>query len=298
MILEARGIVKAFNKKEILHSINFQVESGKAMGFLGRNGAGKTTTFRCLMNVFNQDSGEFLLDGKPIDLKKHRIGYLPEERGMYGKITVKDQLMYFSMLKGADKKEAEQEALYWISYFNLDEYKNKKLETLSKGNQQKIQIAQAFLNDPDIIILDEPFSGLDPVNAQVFKDTIRSMVDKGKLVIFSSHQMAYVEEMCDQIILINKGEIIVSGDLEAIKKEEGGHKIALETNDDASTESFLKTIDAVYSKRAQRYIIEKHPKYTYQQMMTILVDKLNSIISIGQYRPSLQDIFVSKAGGE
>ena len=173
MILDVKGIRKTFDKTEILHGISFTVQSGKAMGFLGRNGAGKTTTFRCLMNVFKQTEGEFLLDGKPFDVNQNHIGYLPEERGMYAKVSLKDQLAYFAKLKGADNKKAAEEAEYWIDYFGLKEYTNKKLETLSKGNQQKIQIAQAFINDPAIIILDEPFSGLDPVNAQIFKDAIK-----------------------------------------------------------------------------------------------------------------------------
>ena len=216
MRLEVRGIKKSFGDKEVLHGVSFEVMSGRAMGFLGRNGAGKSTTIRCLMDVFHQDEGGFYMDGAPLDIKQHRVGYLPEERGMYQKHTVMEQLCYFARLRGATKQAAEQSASEWVDYFGLGEYKNKKLETLSKGNQQKIQIAQCFLNEPDILILDEPFSGLDPVNAQVFKDAISRFVREGRLVIFSSHQMGYVEEVCDDITLIHSGDILLSGNLDDI----------------------------------------------------------------------------------
>ena len=227
MRLEVRGIKKSFGDKEVLHGVSFEVMSGRAMGFLGRNGAGKSTTIRCLMDVFHQDEGGFFMDGAPLDIKKHRVGYLPEERGMYQKHTVMEQLCYFARLRGASKQAAERSAGEWVDYFGLGEYKNKKLETLSKGNQQKIQIAQCFLNDPDILILDEPFSGLDPVNAQVFKNAITQFVEQGKLVIFSSHQMGYVEEVCDDVTLIHEGSIRLTGDLDQIKREMGENLLLL-----------------------------------------------------------------------
>lgn len=236
MKLEVQNIKKSFGEREILHGVSFTVESGRAMGFLGRNGAGKSTTIRCLMDVFHQDEGGFFMDGAKLDIKKHRVGYLPEERGMYQKHTVMEQLTYFARLRGADRKAAEKSANDWVDYFGLGEYKKKKLETLSKGNQQKIQIAQCFLNEPDILILDEPFSGLDPVNAQVFKDAISRFVREGRLVIFSSHQMGYVEEVCDDITLIHGGEILLTGDLDAIKREMGEGKLQLRIEGMADSE--------------------------------------------------------------
>ena len=301
MLLEVKGIKKSFDKTEILHGINFLVHSGKAMGFLGRNGAGKTTTFRCLMNVFKQTEGVFLLDGKPFDASCNHIGYLPEERGMYAKVTLKDQLVYFAKLKGANRKKAVKEAEYWIDYFGLKEYTNKKLETLSKGNQQKIQIAQAFINDPDIIILDEPFSGLDPVNAQIFKDAIKETVAKGKLVIFSSHQMAYVEEICQEITLIDHGHIIITGDLEEIKKQEGKNKLTLRLHaeDEAAVEDILQNKLALPYKRIdEAYLIEHDERYTSKEILQEILNHVQEIVFFGQYRPSLQDIFVDKVGGD
>lgn len=296
MILEIHQIRKSFSGREILHGIDFQVKSGRAMGFLGRNGAGKSTTFRCLMQVFHQDSGEFLLDGKPFDLREHRIGYLPEERGMYAKIGVKAQLVYFARLKGASGQEAEKDAKYWIHYFDLDEYADKKLETLSKGNQQKIQIAQAFLHDPDMIILDEPFSGLDPVNAQIFKDIIRDFVARGKLVIFSSHQMAYVEEMCDDIALIDRGTLLLSGDLEKIRAQKGAGRYYVEYR--TETAELLRDLfvraGVRFTDKGNRLITEHRP----EELKTILADHFDKILSCGVYRPTLQEIFIEEAGGE
>lgn len=301
MLLEVKGIKKSFDKTEILHGINFNVNSGKTMGFLGRNGAGKTTTFRCLMNVFKQNEGEFLLDGKPFNPSLNRIGYLPEERGMYAKVTLKDQLVYFAKLKGANNKVANNEADYWINYFGLKDYSNKKLETLSKGNQQKIQIAQSFINNPDIIILDEPFSGLDPVNAQIFKDAIKEEVSKGKLVIFSSHQMAYVEEMCDEITLIDSGNIIITGDLEEIKKKEGENKVLIKINpgDASNLENILNNkFNLEYKNIKDEYLISSDNNINSKTIIQELLNNSIDIVSFGQYRPSLQDIFVNKVGGK
>lgn len=294
MILEMNQIRKSFGGREVLHGISFQVRSGRAMGFLGRNGAGKSTTFRCLMEVFHQDSGNFLLDGKPFNLREHRIGYLPEERGMYAKTGVKDQLMYFGRLKGASRGEAEQDASFWIHYFELDEYADKKLETLSKGNQQKIQIAQAFLHDPDIIILDEPFSGLDPINAQVFKNVIREFVGRGKLVIFSSHQMAYVEELCDDIALINSGNLLLYGDLEQIREEKGANRWYIDCGPDCGR-TIGKDLTAAgirWKEKDGRLVTERKS----EELKIILSKYFDAIRSCGLYRPTLQDIFIEEAG--
>lgn len=294
MQLDIRNIRKSFEGREVLHSLSFSVSSGRAMGFLGRNGAGKSTTFRCLMQVFRQDSGEFLIDGAPLDPARHRIGYLPEERGMYGKTTLADQLEYFACLKGSRRKAARRDALDWIHYFGLDDYANKRLETLSKGNQQKIQIAQAFLADPDIIVLDEPFSGLDPVNAQVFKEAIRHMVSLGKLVIFSSHQMAYVEEMCDDITVIDRGHIVTSGPLEAIKASAGRGLYAIEATPGA--EDAIATAIAAAGREATRHgglvLTPRDDAF----LRSFVSEHFERIASAGDWRPSMQEIFIDLTG--
>lgn len=302
MKLEIRALKKSFGAKEILHGIGFEVVSGRAMGFLGRNGAGKTTTLRCIMDVFKQDSGEIFLDGRPINLKENRIGYLPEERGMYQKQGVLDQLSYFAELRGASSKEARASAKYWLEYFSLSEYQNKKLETLSKGNQQKVQITQAFLNDPEILILDEPFSGLDPVNSRVFKDAIRDFVFKGKLVIFSSHQMGYVEEICDDVTLIHEGEIILSGNLNQIKRERGENKLflspALPWKQGAEDRLRAAFPGLEIKPSSEGMILNTGTRYTQKDLFSYLVQNGLEVERFSLYTPSLNDIFIALAGGE
>lgn len=295
MRLEIKNVNKSFSGKHVLHDVSFTVESGKAMGFLGRNGAGKTTTIKSLMGVFKQDSGEFIVDGKPFSRKDYKVGYLPEERGMYSKISIIDQLTYFGELKGMNKKEAKKSAHDWIVKLELGDYENKTLDTLSKGNQQKIQIAQAIIDDPDILILDEPFSGLDPVNAQVLKDIIRDFINRDKLVIFSSHQMGYVEEFCDDIAIIKNGEIILTGDLKEIKKSLRKNRFRLIASNLTieETKEKLKSIEKItFYENKEALIIKCKEEMSENQLLLELI-KLN--ISIGYfsiYEPSLEEIFI------
>lgn len=302
MQLKVQDIRKSFGSREILHGISFTVESGRAMGFLGRNGAGKSTTIRCLMDVFKQDSGRFLLDGEPFDVNRYRVGYLPEERGMYGKIKVLDQLVYFARLRGANKASALASAKEWINYFGLNDYMISPLEQLSKGNQQKIQIAQAFVNDPDILILDEPFSGLDPVNAGVFKKAVQQFVKKGKLVIFSSHQMGYVEEICDDVTIINGGEILLTGDLGAIRRERGENKYLLKVakeHQQAAMDAFQQAFPAsVLTEHEKGLIIDSRGSAGQKEMLLFLAEQPWPVERFGLYEPDLNDIFVSLTGGE
>lgn len=290
MKLEAVNIVKHFSKKKILHEVTFEVNSSRIMGFLGRNGAGKTTTIRCLVDVFKQDSGSFVLDGKVFNPNHYKIGYLPEERGMYQKATLLDQLVYFARLRGATRQEALKSAKYWINRFDLSDFEKKSLEVLSKGNQQKIQIAQAFLNDPDIIILDEPFSGLDPVNAQMFKDIIVEYAKEDKLIIFSSHQMSYVEELCDDVTLIDEGRILVNGDLNTLKRQLGKNK-ALVKADNLSNELLAQTLSEFNPEVSNKGVIVTSD-LEHQELLNLILSKEIEIAQFGYYEPSLQDIFV------
>lgn len=300
MKLEVKGINKSFSGKQVLHDITFTVTSGKAMGFLGRNGAGKTTTIRTLMDVFKADSGVFILDGKPFIPTHYRVGYLPEERGLYGKEKILEQLIYFATLRGASHKEAKESAEYWIERFELTYAKNHKLETLSKGNQQKIQIAQALLNNPEIVILDEPFSGLDPVNSQILKEVIIELINQGKLVIFSSHQMNYVEEFCDEITLIDKGKVILSGNLKEIKSDLGRSRLRLNVSNytrDELIHFLTKNIqDIELSQDTHSLIIECLNQKTKQNLLEDLVKHKIDIELFTHYEPSLNDIFVMKVG--
>ncbi len=295
MKLEFININKYFDDFHVLKDISITVNSGQIFGYLGRNGAGKTTSLRILMDVFKQNSGEILLDGKSFDPQKYTIGYLPEERGMYGKSKVKDQLIYFAMLRGADKDNATQSVEYWTKRFEIDQYLNRKLETLSKGNQQKVQITQAFLNEPDILILDEPFSGLDPVNSSLFQDALSEYISNDKIIIFSSHQMSYVESFCDDIAIIDNGEIILQGNLQAIKHDLGGNKKRLASTNE-NLENFLKERAIDVTKDANSLIIALPDDMDANALLGDIIGKGYEIEQFGPYAPSLQEIFVSKVG--
>ena len=294
MRLEVKQIRKSFGDKEILHGIDFAVESGRAMGFLGRNGAGKTTTIRCLMDVFKPDSGEFLLDGRPFRARDHKIGYLPEERGLYAKEQLVHQLVYFAQLRGMDKAAAKKSARYWLSRVDLSEYENKKLEILSKGNQQKVQIIQALVHEPDIIILDEPFSGLDPVNSQVLKDIVREKIAENKLVVFCSHQMSYVEEFCDDIALIDEGKIILEGDLKDIKRRHGQGKYRVVTS--AGVSDLIESGAEILSQDKDGPIISFAPGVSKDIFLRRLLDRGSDIQTFAEYEPSLTQVFIHEVG--
>lgn len=304
MKLEIKDLRKSFSGNEVLHGISFSVESGKALGLLGRNGAGKTTTIRILMDVFKSDSGEILLDGKPFIPKNHQIGYLPEERGLYPKKKVTEQIVYLATLRGISKKEAKENTKKWLTRLGVIEYENRKLDTLSKGNQQKVQLAQTLVCNPNIVILDEPFSGLDPVNAQILKDVVNELIADNKLVIFSSHQMSYVEEFCEDIAIINKGNIALSGNLKDIKKEYGKNRLILSSNNYSLDEleeickNSFSNLVTVYAVKKDFLILELCEDCTKNSFLKSIIDYGIDIESFSVYEPSLTDIFVLKAGDE
>ena len=304
MKLELKDIRKSFGEKEILHGISFSVESGKALGLLGRNGAGKTTTIRIIMDVFHANSGEIMLDGKKFTPTPGQVGYLPEERGLYPKKEVLGQLVYLAMLRGLNKKDAQASAKKWLKRLEVSEYETRKLDTLSKGNQQKVQLASTLVGNPQIVILDEPFSGLDPVNAQILKDVIRELILEGRIVIFSSHQMSYVEEFCEDIVIINHGESVLSGHLDDIKTEYGkGRKILSATNyelDDLKKiceEKFADKVNVLGSNK-NHVILEMVEGVSQWDILEALKNAGVEVKTFGVYEPSLNDIFVSKVGEE
>jgi len=295
MILELRNIDKSFGEKEVLKGVSFTAEGGKAFGLLGRNGAGKTTSIRILMNVFPANGGEVLIDGKPIDYDKIGIGYLPEERGLYPKKLIIDQLVYFAELKGMSAKDAVKAVDYWLDRLGMSEYRNKKLDTLSKGNQQKIQLVTALAHDPDIVILDEPFSGLDPVNAMLLKDVVKEQIAKGKIVLFSSHQMSYIEEFCDSIAIINAGKVAISGDLHEIKRTYPRDKIVVSTQ---VPEKIKADLGEICTEREDgTLLIQLGNPGEKQAMMKRLVESYD-VDEVKVFEPSLNDIFVEYAGAQ
>ena len=295
MILELKNIDKSFGEKEVLKGVSFTAEGGKAFGLLGRNGAGKTTSIRILMNVFPANGGEVLIDGKPIDYDKIGIGYLPEERGLYPKKLIIDQLVYFAELKGMSAKDAVKAVDYWLGRLGMTEYRNKRLDTLSKGNQQKIQLITALAHDPDIVILDEPFSGLDPVNAMLLKDVVKEQIAKGKIVLFSSHQMSYIEEFCDSIAIINAGKVAISGDLHEIKRAYPRDKLVVST---VAPEKLMADLGDSCTKREDgTLLIQLATPDEKQSMMKRLVESYD-IDEVKVFEPSLNDIFVEYAGAQ
>ena len=304
MRLEVRNLRKNFGEKEVLHGISFSIESGKALGLLGRNGAGKTTTIRILMDVFKANAGTITMDGKPFRPKDYQIGYLPEERGLYPKKGVQEQILYLAALRGLDRKTAKKQAAYWLERMGVAEYAAKKLETLSKVNQQKVQLAQTLVCQPDIIILDEPFSGLDPVNSQVLKDVIREQIQDGKLVIFSSHQMGYVEEFCEDIVLINHGDVVLEGNLKDIKKAYGKNRLVIsfeEMPEDSTIRQMQQKLgDLVHftGKRQQEIIVELKEGTGRKQLLEKMLAENLVPESFGNYEPSLTEIFVERAGDQ
>ena len=301
-MIEVIGLTKNFAETRALNNLSFTVHDGVAFGLLGRNGAGKTTSIRIIMDIFRPDSGEVLIDGKPNTKGGFKIGYLPEERGLYQKRTILEQMTYIGQLRGLTHDEAVGNSKIRLEELEATEYLNRKLDTLSKGNQQKIQLAIALINDPDIVILDEPFSGLDPVNAQLLKDMVRRQVDIGKTVIFSSHQMSQVEEFCDNICIINKGENILDGNLSDIKKSYPRNIIYVE----AETKITEDTVASIRSKMGESckniLLTDRGCEVTISESndREVLfnafseIGKTPEIFSVKE--PSLEDIFVEKVG--
>ena len=304
MRLEVKDIKKSFGDNEVLHGVSFNVESGKALGLLGRNGAGKTTTMRILMDVFHSDSGEILLDGKKFERKNYQIGYLPEERGLYPKKTVIEQMVYLARLRGISKAEAIVNSRKWLTRLEVIDYEKKKLETLSKGNQQKVQLASTLVCNPDIIILDEPFSGLDPINSQILQQVVRELILENKIVVFSSHQMSYVEEFCEDIAIINNGEVVLSGDLDKIKREYGEKQLVLSAVNysldelESKCTSELNEVLEITGKIKDTLIIKIHDHVTRNALLTAILSKNIEVEHFETYKPSLNDIFIAKVGEE
>lgn len=304
MILEVKDLYKKFGENEVLHGVSFTVESGRALGLLGRNGAGKTTTIRILMDVFHANSGEILVDGNPFKQSDFQIGYLPEERGLYPKKKVIDQMIYLAQLRGMNKQDAKNSSIKWLERLEVKEYAGSKLETLSKGNQQKVQLASTLVTDPAIVILDEPFSGLDPVNSQILKDIVQSLISEGKIVIFSSHQMSYVEEFCENIAIIDKGKVVLDGELSVIKNEFGHNQHVINAVN-YNTEQLYSILESDFSDfveitdtKRDYVIIKLNENISKNDFLRKVLDSGIDIEHFENYKPSLNDIFVAEVGEE
>jgi len=298
MELQVENICKSFGSKQVLKGINFSVSGGEALGYLGRNGAGKTTTIRILTDIFRADSGQVLLNGKPIDHNKVRMGYLPEERGLYPKTKVGEQMIYIGELRGMSHSDAKRSAKALLEELEATDYWDKKLETLSKGNQQKIQLAIAVLHDPDIVILDEPFSGLDPVNSTMLKKLIVKEVNRGKLVLFSSHQMPYVEEFCEHICIINHGEIVLNGKIQEIKRSYPRNRIALYPENEVN--AYAEALKRFFSdiKNKNNFLeVTLEDEAQKPKLFQAIAEIGKNVDRVEVIEPTLEEIFVEKAGG-
>ncbi len=294
MSLVVKNVNKSFGNKHVVDNISFELKKPGVFGLLGTNGAGKTTTIRMILGIIKKDSGEITWNGKTVTRGNVNFGYLPEERGLYPKSTVYDQLVYFANLKGLDKKEADEAVRYWLDKLNLMEYINSPAEKLSKGNQQKVQFVTAMLHNPDLIVLDEPFSGLDPVNTEVLSNIMKELVSKGKYIIMSSHQMGVIEEFCSDLVILNRGKTVLKGNLKKIKDSYETNKVMIETDDN---------IKGILNKFKLEVINENEGVYTIsadedsrEKLLKELVKDKICVKTFSIVKPSLHEIFIEKAG--
>jgi len=294
-MLEIINVSKSYGPILAVDDITLRVQSGEIYGLLGLNGAGKTTTFRMIMNLFSADKGEILLDGKSISYSEmDRIGFLSEDRSLMTKMTVKEQMIFYGRLKGMNKKDALSAMHYWLDRFNIKEYEPRKIKELSKGNQQKIQFITAIMHQPDLLILDEPFNGLDPINVELFIDVIREFQQKGKAIIFSSHQMHHIEQFCQSMSLLRNGKVVLEGNIQQIKEDFKQKNIFVRATLELD---YLRQLEGVIDVIEQHNYIEvKVVDSTYTQNVFEFV-KLSQDVQMFDVRlPSLHEIFVAKVG--
>ena len=294
--LDVKNLVKYFDKVKAVDDVSFDVPEGSIFGLIGRNGAGKTTTIRMMMNIYSPDKGEVLLRGDKVDNSfRNKVGYLPEERGLYKKMKVLDTLMFFAEIKNKTGKDIERKAKKYLEQFDLKDRIQSKIEDLSKGNQQKIQFIATILHDPEFIILDEPFSGLDPINTNLLKEIILEKKKEGKVIIFSTHLMDFAEKMCDHVAMIDKGKIILDGSLSQAKAKFAQKNVSLNYEGDVSFLKSLPFIETVSDFGNTTQIKLKDASYS-QDLLKALVEKNVTVKQFNANDISLHEIFVQLAG--
>ena len=295
MGLKLQNVSKNFVGKIAVDDISFELEKPGVFGLLGTNGAGKTTTIRMLLGIIKKDKGEITWNGKAVERKNVNFGYLPEERGVYPKVKIFDQLMYFAELKGMKRKDAQDAIEKWAKVLKVEEYLYMPAEKLSKGNQQKIQFMTAIIHDPELIVLDEPFSGLDPVNSEILKNIIIDLVKNGKYIIMSSHQMASIEEFCSDIVILNKGKTVLKGNLKEIKESYKANRVLLST--DINVEKDIKDLQMeIEFAKNNEYIIKIQDEESAHQLLKNLIQKNIVVNKFEIQKPTLNDIFIEKVG--
>lgn len=294
MGLIVKNVNKSFGDKHVVDNISFSLDKPGVFGLLGTNGAGKTTTIRMILGIIKKDSGEITWNGKAVTRGNVNFGYLPEERGLYPKSTIYDQLIYFANLKGLDKMAAEKAVKMWLDKLNLMEYINSPAEKLSKGNQQKVQFITAMLHDPDLIVLDEPFSGLDPVNTEILSKIMKDLVKSGKYIIMSSHQMSVIEEFCSDLVILNRGKTVLSGNLKEIKDSYETNKVLIETTDEI--DEILKKLKVdVLDKNDDEYLVSADAD-DRSKLLKELVKNNIDVKTFKVIKPTLHEIFIEKVG--
>lgn len=295
MGLKIENVNKSYGTKKVVDNISFKMDKPGVFGLLGTNGAGKTTTIRMILGILKKDSGEISWNGKEVERKHVNFGYLPEERGIYPKTKIYDQMMYFAKLKGMKKEDADKAIRYWMKRLEVEEYMFMTAEKLSKGNQQKIQFITAILHDPELIVLDEPFSGLDPVNTELLKDVIVELVSKNKYIIMSSHQMSSIEEFCTDVVIIDKGKTVLKGNLKEIRNGYKANKIELSTTE--NVDKFIEDLKLnIISNKNNDYEIEINEEEQGFKLIKNLIENNINVIKFEMKKPSLNDIFIEKVG--
>lgn len=294
-MLKVKNITKYYGDNLAVDDLSFDVKNGEIFGLLGANGAGKTTTFRIIMGLLDASSGSVTLNGEKIDYSvTDKIGFVTEERSLLTKLSVKEQLIFYGILKGMSEDEIIKKMDYWLDRFKITEYKTRKIKELSKGNQQKIQFIAAVMNEPKLLILDEPFTGLDPINVKMFKDAIFDLKDKGCSIIFSSHQMEHIEEFCEKLVILVKGKVVLEGYLKDIKRDYQKQNIFIRGDIDVSKLEKVKGVISV-TKKKDEYVV----KIENENIVSLVFDSISKGENITKFvveEASLNEIFISKVG--
>ncbi len=298
MSLIIESVSKCFGEVQALADVSLEIEPCQVFGFLGANGAGKTTAMRIVLDILRPDSGTVTWNGRlNTSLPRETWGYLPEERGLYAKMNVLEQLVFFAKLHGVPGKSAEREARDWLERFRIPEYADRRAEQLSKGNQQKIQFIAAILHDPQVLLMDEPFTGLDPVNAAILKEAFTEMRDRGKTLIFSTHQMETVEELCESIAILDRGKVVVGGSVRDVRRSTGRQMVRVAVEADAEM-PWLATLDGVrVTRRGQDYTeVEVAPGNDPGSVLTAALSRGCAVRHFEITDPSLEQIFIEHVG--
>jgi ABC-2 type transport system ATP-binding protein len=296
-LLSLQNLKKYYATQKAVDDISFTIERGSIFGLLGPNGAGKTTLLRMITGIFYPDGGDIILDGRPFDALNdiQKIGYMPEERGLYKKMKIGEQALYLAQLKGLSKAEATEKIKYWFKKFEMESWWNKKVEDLSKGMSQKLQFVITVLHEPKLIILDEPFSGLDPVNANLIKDEIYALAKKGATIIFSTHRMEQVEEICDHIVLVNLGKKILDGSVAGIKQQYKQNIFSIET--EAGIALPNSTAYVIIKSESNKTFVKINEGFSANDLLKQLITQNIQVVGFNEVLPSLNDIFINLVEG-